>query len=808
MSTPDHKFTIESSFGPGGQFSCGDISRKDDGADREQSDANQSLLMEVLRIFNRSDALHPLIAETLRVIRERTGFEAVGLRLRQGDDYPYFEYNGFEESFVRREDSVCARDTMGAILRKEGRAVLECTCGAVLSGQTDPELSCFTENGSFWTNDSRDLLTLGADEDPRFHARNHCIYKGYQSIGLFPLRAGEEVVGLLQLNDKRPGRFTMEQVAFYEALAQNIGLAVQRTAAQEALREANEQLEQRVRERTAELEGAMSMLQVERQRFQDVLDQLPAYLVLLGPDHHVPFANRFFEERFGPSRGKRCYEYLFNRSEPCENCQSFEPFKTGRPHHWEWNGPDGRCYDIYDYPFTDVDGSPLIIEVGLDITDRKEAEAELAGYREHLEQLVKVRTAQLEEEIREREEAEEKLRRLNESLEQRVFERTAQIQAQADQLRTQADQLRALASQLSQAEQRERKRLAKILHDHIQQIIVAARMQVSWMQRGQDVEQMQATAKEVAEILREALDASRSLAVDLSPPVLHEAGLAAGLRWLASDMQKKNQFCVRLLADPTAEPVAEETRSLLFECVRELLFNSIKHAGVSEAHVSLERMTGQIRVIVSDEGRGFDPQLLKNRRADEVSFGLFSIQERLRHIAGQMEIETAPGRGSRIVLTIPADETPAARTLEERSASEEREETITVRLRADLRRVLIVDDHKIMREGLKRLLRFEADLEVVGEAEDGFQAVAMTDELEPDVVIMDVNLGEMGGVEATRRILAKRPQVRVIGLSMHADDDVARAMREAGAAAYLTKSGPSRELIAAIRGETGSSKKA
>ena len=136
-------------------------------------------------------------------------------------------------------------------------------------------------------------------------------------------------------------------------------------------------------------------VQAERQRFEDVLNHLPAYVVLLSRDYQVPFANRFFEERFGKSGGRRCYEYLFNRGEPCEDCQTFTVFKTGVPHHWEWTGPDGRDYDIHDFPFTDVDGSSLVMEVGLDVTERKQAEAELSRHREHLQELVRERTAEL-----------------------------------------------------------------------------------------------------------------------------------------------------------------------------------------------------------------------------------------------------------------------------------------------------------------------------------------------------------------------------------------------------------------------------
>lgn len=138
-------------------------------------------------------------------------------------------------------------------------------------------------------------------------------------------------------------------------------------------------------------------VEAERRRFRDVLDMLPAYVVLLAPDYHVPFANRYFRERFGESGGKRCFEYLFHRTEPCENCDSYVPMKTNAPHRWEWTGPDGRIYDIHDFPFTDTDGSALILEMGIDITEQRQAEEQVKRHRNHLEELVKERTADLQE---------------------------------------------------------------------------------------------------------------------------------------------------------------------------------------------------------------------------------------------------------------------------------------------------------------------------------------------------------------------------------------------------------------------------
>lgn len=119
---------------------------------------------------------------------------------------------------------------------------------------------------------------------------------------------------------------------------------------------------------------AENAVEAERKRFNNILEALPAYVVLLTPDYHVPFANRVFRERFGESEGKRCYEHLFGRNEPCEICETYKVLDVMTPTRWEWTGPDNRAYDVFDYPFTDADGSTMILEMGIDITEQKRAE--------------------------------------------------------------------------------------------------------------------------------------------------------------------------------------------------------------------------------------------------------------------------------------------------------------------------------------------------------------------------------------------------------------------------------------------------
>ncbi|MDQ1279685.1 MAG: hypothetical protein QG670_947 [Thermoproteota archaeon] len=126
----------------------------------------------------------------------------------------------------------------------------------------------------------------------------------------------------------------------------------------------------------------------ERQRLYNVLETLPVYVILLDKDYHVPFANKFFRERFGESQGRCCFKYLFNRSEACENCETYKVMKTNSPHHWEWTGPDKRNYDIYDFPFIEADGSNIILEMGIDITEWKRAQESLRSASQYVRSLI------------------------------------------------------------------------------------------------------------------------------------------------------------------------------------------------------------------------------------------------------------------------------------------------------------------------------------------------------------------------------------------------------------------------------------
>jgi PAS domain S-box-containing protein len=210
---------------------------------------------------------------------------------------------------------------------------------------------------------------------------------GIRAYACHPIVARGGVIGTLSFGTRSRPAFTEDDLALMKTMTDQVAIAMERMRDQKTLQRANDELEKRVQERTSELSAevaermkAEAAVKAERQRLYDVMETLPVYVILLSEDYHVPYSNRFFRERFGESGGKRCYEFLFNRTEPCEICETYTVLKTGHPHHWEWTGPDGRNYDIFDFPFIDSDGSRLIMEMGLDITEQKRTQKAMAEY--------------------------------------------------------------------------------------------------------------------------------------------------------------------------------------------------------------------------------------------------------------------------------------------------------------------------------------------------------------------------------------------------------------------------------------------
>ena len=234
-------------------------------------------------------------------------------------------------------------------------------------------------------------------------------------------------------------------------------------------------------------------------------------------------------------------------------------------------------------------------------------------------------------------------RQLMETLEERVTERTRE--------------LRELAGTLTLVEQEQRRRISQVLHDDLQQLLYGIQMRLAIARDRADRGEVEALTEQTDQSLRllgDAILRTRQLTVDLSPPVLEGEGLIDALKWLETQMRDLHRLDVEIRGEPGIDVGSRDMRVLLFQCVRELLFNVAKHAETARAVVDVGREGNRLRIVVTDEGRGFEPTAIDGPASSrEGGFGLFSVRERLLLQGGDMEIRSVPGEGTRAVVYVP-----------------------------------------------------------------------------------------------------------------------------------------------------------
>jgi len=281
--------------------------------------------------------------------------------------------------------------------------------------------------------------------------------------------------------------------------------------------------------------------------------------------------------------------------------------------------------------------------------------------------------------------------------------------------------------------------------------------------------------------------------------VLQQSGLPAALTWLANWTHDKYKLEVPVVADPRADSGRNDVRTLLFESVRELFLNAVKHAQTDRVALELAlNADDQLCITVSDQGTGFELAELDQRsKAGQVGWGLFSIRERLTLLGGQFEIDSAPGKGTRVRLVAPRGDAPSSvgPAVSTRAPIGAAAAGDNGRGSADALRILIVDDHAAVRSAFRAILNERPQLSVVGEASDGLEAIARAHNLRPDVILMDIAMPQMDGIEATARIRAELPDVQIFGLSMQPRGAVSHAIELAGAAGFFVKGIDTQRLI-------------
>ena len=235
-------------------------------------------------------------------------------------------------------------------------------CGNIIMGRTDAARAFLTENGSFWSNCTTKLAVTTTDEDRQARTRNRSNREGYESVALIPLRNAEEVMGVLQLNDRRTDRFSLDMIHFMEEIGAGIGIAITRSRMKEAMLE------------------SMALLKTERAQLLSIFDSINEVIIVIDPrTYEILYANKFAEDLFGKKlMGGSCYERFAGNNSPCGTC----PIETvmelqGEPCQWEYhNAMVNKDFLATDRMIRWPDGRDVKFQIGTDVTERKRAERE------------------------------------------------------------------------------------------------------------------------------------------------------------------------------------------------------------------------------------------------------------------------------------------------------------------------------------------------------------------------------------------------------------------------------------------------
>lgn len=363
-------------------------------------------------------------------------------------------------------------------------------------------------------------------------------------------------------------------------------------------------------------------------------------------------------------------------------------------------------------------------------------------------------------------------------------------------LRVTEASLRQLSARLLQLQDDERRRIARDLHDITGQKIAVLSMTLDRLARLADGSNRDAaeSIKEGREIASQIGEEIRTLSYLLHPPLLDECGLASAAHWYAEGFEKRSGIKVDVEVAEPLPRLSSDAETTLFRVLQESLTNVHRYSGSALAVIRLAADDGHVSLEVIDRGKGMNAE--QGRAAVDgvapLGVGIPGMRERLHQLGGDLAVDFAP-TGTRVVATIPLKlarpESQPETGLGEvaKSAQEPR------------RRILIADDHELMRRGLRGLLEAHYEWAVCGEAIEGHEAVRKAEELQPDLVIMDVNLPGLTGIQAANRILRAHPQSKIVFFTVHDSDEVIRELVECGAHGYVAKSRAGHDLVDAVR---------
>ena len=562
------------------------------------------ITVRFLRLVNESTGTRDLIRAVTTFFQQQSGCDAVGVRLHEGEDYPYFEARGFSPEFVQAENQLCRRDSAGEVKRdSQGLPVLDCMCGNVICGRFDPAKPFFTAQGSFWTNSTTQLLAATTAADRQARTRNRCNSEGYESVALIPLRLGEQRFGLLQLNARRAGAFSLELISLWERLGGHLAVALGKFRADEALRES---------------EARFSSL------FENMQEGFAYCRMVIEEDQPRDFiylhVNDAFERLTGLKNvvGRRVTEVIPGIRDT-----------------------DAELFEIYGRVTSS--GQPEKFERYVQALKMWFSISVYCPGPEHFVAVFDVVTA--------RKEAEEQLRQLNLELEERVQQRTAQLEAANKEL----EAFSYSVSHDLRAPLRAVDGFAGILaEDHASQLDQEGLRVVGVIRR--EATHMGQLISDLLAFSRAGRGPMRSVEIDLT-------FLARTIFDECTDGVAHRK--IRLKLNPLLP--ARGDLSLIRQVLVNLLSNAIKYTGPrTEAEIELgSRVEGHENVYwIKDNGVGFDPKyagklfgIFQRLHSDEefagTGVGLALVQRIVHRHGGRVWAEGKLNEGAVFYFTLP-----------------------------------------------------------------------------------------------------------------------------------------------------------
>jgi two-component system NarL family sensor kinase len=367
-------------------------------------------------------------------------------------------------------------------------------------------------------------------------------------------------------------------------------------------------------------------------------------------------------------------------------------------------------------------------------------------------------------------------------------------------LRVTETSLRQLSARLLQLQDEERRRIARDLHDVTGQKIAVLSMSLDRLARLTEQRKPEAkeSVKESREIVGQIGEEIRTLSYLLHPPLLDECGLASAVHWYAEGFEKRSGIKLEVSIGEDIPRLPIDAETTLFRVVQESLTNVHRYSGSASAKIKVSKDAGEVRLEIIDYGHGTKTGTARARLdgSAPLGVGIPGMRERLHQLRGELIVDFA-STGTRVTATLPVKKAGQADCEE---SVDQTSLTFAIRSAEDARRrILIADDHELMRRGLRGLLESHDEWAVCGEAVEGTEAVRKSTDLKPDLVIMDVNLPGLSGIEAALQIRREREAAKILFFTVHDSDEVIREIVEAGALGYVAKSRASQDLVEAVR---------